>query len=284
MGRAGARWGRAAAAVTAAGAACVAAWAGAASTGSHARAGGAAPGSSSPPRPTTSTIAPAATPTPRPPVHPTIEIAVTGDLLVHQPVAARARRDARGRDGHDFRGMLAPVAPVLRGADLALCHAETPISADNRALSGYPRFWVPRELATAIRDAGYDGCSTASNHTLDQGVAGVRSTLDVLDAAGVGHSGSARTAAEGAGIRTYGVDGVRVAHLSYAYGFNRFQPPAGKEWLVNRIEIPRILADATRARRPGRGERAPSSWWFPCTGGWSTAPRRRQSSWPSRTR
>ena len=34
----------------------------------------------------------------------------------------------------------------------------------------------------------------------------------------------------------YEADGIKVAHLSYAYGFNGFQRPAGKDWLVNQID------------------------------------------------
>jgi poly-gamma-glutamate synthesis protein (capsule biosynthesis protein) len=42
-----------------------------------------------------------------------------------------------------------------------------------------------------------------------------------------------------------------VAHLSYAYGFNGFVRPAGKEWLVNDIDPARVLADAEAARAAG---------------------------------
>ncbi|MEK8143303.1 CapA family protein [Streptomyces sp. M10(2022)] len=36
----------------------------------------------------------------------------------------------------------------------------------------YPDFLVPPQIATTIKDVGYDTCSTASNHTLDHGVSG----------------------------------------------------------------------------------------------------------------
>jgi hypothetical protein len=44
-------------------------------------------------------------------------------------------------------------------------------------------------MTTAIAAAGFDRCSVASNHSLDKGEAGVDSTLDALDAAGLGHAG-----------------------------------------------------------------------------------------------
>lgn len=174
----------------------------------------------------------------------------TGDLLVHLSVASRAARYAGGR-GYDFAPMLASVRPLLSAADLAVCHVETPLSTDNRRISGYPVFNAPHQLADAIRRAGYDSCSTASNHSLDQGEAGVQATLEALDRVGVGHAGTARTAAEAARPKLRDVNGVRVALLAYTYGLNGFTPPAGKPWLVNVIDPHRIRADAAVARRAG---------------------------------
>jgi poly-gamma-glutamate synthesis protein (capsule biosynthesis protein) len=179
-------------------------------------------------------------------------ITATGDFLIHMPVANRARQLGAERSvAYDFGPMLDEVRAELTAADLAVCHLETPLSPDNRFLSGYPRFNTPRELATAIVGAGYESCSTASNHSLDRGAAGVRATLDVLDAAGVTHAGTSRTAEEAAAPELHDVNGVRVALLAYTYGLNGLPLPAGEPWLVNVIDAPRILADAHNARAAG---------------------------------
>jgi poly-gamma-glutamate synthesis protein (capsule biosynthesis protein) len=169
-------------------------------------------------------------------------------MLVSDELRAQAARNARG-DGFDFGPMLREVAPELRAADWAVCHQETPISADNRSLSGWPRFNAPYELAEAERAAGYDACTTASNHTVDQGLAGVKSTLDTLDRVGIRHLGSARTAAEARRLTVYDVRGVRVGHSAYTFGTNGIAPPA--PWAVNLIEPARIRADARRLRAAG---------------------------------
>ena len=179
---------------------------------------------------------------------PAVTLAFSGDMLVSDELRARAARNAGG-DGHDFEPMLREIAPVLRSADWAVCHQETPISADNSALSGWPSFNAPRELAAAERAAGYDACSTASNHTVDKGATGVRSTLDVLDRAGIRHTGSARSAAEAGRLTVYEVKGVRIGHSSYTYGTNGIAPPS--RWSVNLIDPARIRADAGRLRRAG---------------------------------
>ena len=181
-------------------------------------------------------------------------IAASGDFLAHRPVVARAAEYGRASgQAYDFGPMLAAIEPVVSGADLAICHLETPLSPDARNLSGYPLFNVPGELATAIAASGYDACSVASNHALDRGPPGVAATLDVLDAAGVGHAGTARTPAEAdpATAPPRQVKGVAVAHLAYTYGLNGLEVPADQPWLVNLIDAGRILDDARKARAAG---------------------------------
>lgn len=205
--------------------------------------------SSSAPSTQVVTPSPSGSATPAPPRPSRFTMAFTGDILVHQALWERAASQARGSARFDFRPMFAPLRPVIAGADLGICHLETPLSPDDRDLASYPVFEAPHEVAGAIAWAGYDGCSTASNHSLDGGSEGVRATLAWLDRARLGHAGTARTAAEADRITTYDVDGATVAHLSYSWGFNGFTPD--EPWRANRIVVPRVLADADRARKAG---------------------------------
>jgi hypothetical protein len=189
----------------------------------------------------------APTPTTRPPR--TFSVITTGDFLIHMPVQRKAK--AYGGSTYDFAPMLAEIAPVITSADLAFCHMETPLSPDDTALSGYPIFNAPHEIADAAAAAGWDSCSTASNHSLDRGAVGVAGTLDVLDGVGLGHVGTARSAAEAATPDLHDAGGVAVAHLDYTYGTNGIPVPAGQPWLVNLIDVPRILADARAAKAAG---------------------------------
>jgi poly-gamma-glutamate synthesis protein (capsule biosynthesis protein) len=165
-------------------------------------------------------------------------------------VAAANAADDPGRD-YDYASLLAPIAPLVGAADWAVCHLEVPLSADNTRLHPYPTFRVPGDIARDAAATGFDACTTASNHVLDQGPSGVIETLDVLDAAGLRHTGSARSAAEARHQPWVDVAGVRVAHLAYAYGFNGFTVPSGAPWMANLINEDTILADATSLRRQG---------------------------------
>jgi poly-gamma-glutamate synthesis protein (capsule biosynthesis protein) len=173
-----------------------------------------------------------------------------GDVLVHPQVWHQARQDG-GSDGYDFFPMFRGVSATISGADLAICHLETPLAAPSGPLEGFPRFSVPPQVALGIKRAGFDACSTASNHAIDQGEAGVGRTLDALDRAGLRHTGTFRTATDAAKATIYTVDGVKIGHLSYSLHFNGLARPTDKEWLANLIDPRQIIQAARATRRAG---------------------------------
>ncbi|MFD7256243.1 CapA family protein [Streptomyces sp. NPDC059874] len=177
-------------------------------------------------------------------------LVASGDVLPHTSVIQRAADDAPG-DGYDFRPMFSGVKSVVGAADLALCHMETIYGEEGGPFSGYPAFKSPPEVADALKETGYDGCSTASNHTLDDGADGLRRTLDRFDKVGLGHAGSARTAAEAAAVKTYTAGSAKVAHLAYTYDTNGYPLPEGQPWAVNLMKQDKIIADARAARKAG---------------------------------
>lgn len=182
-------------------------------------------------------------------------LVATGDVLLHERLWTQAQRDAGPGEEMDFAPQLANIAPVVSAADLAVCHLEVPLAPLGGPYEGYPTFSGPPQVATALAETGYDACTTASNHTFDQGADGVDSTLDTLDAAGLAHAGSARTPAEAEKITMIDVatDGgpVTVALLSYTFGFNGIPAPDGETWRGNEIDVAAILAAAATARQQG---------------------------------
>jgi len=144
---------------------------------------------------------------------------------------------ARSSDGYDFGPLFEPSSPFVKAGDVALCHLEVPVAPKGTAPSGYPMFGAPLAIVGDLADAGWDGCSTASNHSVDRAFAGIESTLGAFQAAGLGHAGTARSEHEAAQVQFYNVvEGgrtVKVAHISYTYGLNGLPVPAGKPWSVN---------------------------------------------------
>ncbi len=146
--------------------------------------------------------------------------------------------------------MFGDIAPLLEQTDLAVCHLETPIAPEGERFSTAPLYGVPPEVVDAIAAAGFDHCSTASNHALDRGTAGIDRTIEVLEEAGLTQSGMARTPAE-ISPRIVEVDGLGIALLSYTWSFNGIPLPRGQRWRSAAIDPDRILADAATARELG---------------------------------
>ncbi len=63
--------------------------------------------------------------------------------------------------------MFGDLRPILASADLAVCHLEVPLARTGQHISSWPAFNAPPQLSWALRWAGYDACSTASNHAMD---------------------------------------------------------------------------------------------------------------------
>jgi poly-gamma-glutamate capsule biosynthesis protein CapA/YwtB (metallophosphatase superfamily) len=184
------------------------------------------------------------------PAEPGFTVVAGGDVLIHPALTAQATADGNGR--RDYTALFAGIKPVIEQADLAVCHLEVPLADADGPFRGYPLFNAPPEVATGLAQTGYDSCSTASNHTLDQGPEGVASTLRALDAAGLKHTGSARNAREAATPLVVEANGVKVGLVSYTFGFNLgTSVPAGSPWLGNELDPAKVLAEARKARDAG---------------------------------
>lgn len=180
-------------------------------------------------------------------------VSVSGDLLMHSPLLARALANGGGEE-YDFSPFFDRIAPYVRGVDLGLCHIETPMGPGPP--SSYPIFNTPTGLAASVRRSGWDACSTASNHSLDQGLAGIRGTVAALDERGIEHTGSYASAQAAERSTILEVDGVRLGYLAYTDATNGIPAPTG--WALDEYAAANpkagakaILADARRARERG---------------------------------
>jgi hypothetical protein len=158
-------------------------------------------------------------------------VSAGGDILTENAVLAAGERGGAVTGArYDFSHVFAPLARVNADVDLAICHMELPIGRPGgrvgvvgRSPYGGNLLIAPYEMAAGPRAGGFNRCSTASNHSYDTGFSGIVSTLDALDAAGISHTGTARTPDE-AVPRTFAVGNVRVGHVSYTRYTNTNRP------------------------------------------------------------
>jgi poly-gamma-glutamate capsule biosynthesis protein CapA/YwtB (metallophosphatase superfamily) len=143
-----------------------------------------------------------------------IKITFTGDVMCEH-----SRLDQYCENGtYDFTPVFSDVVPVFKKSDYVVANLETPLAGRDLGYSerNYS-FNTPDEMAMALKQCGVDLVTTANNHVLDRGIAGLERTLDVLDAAGISHTGSFRVN-ESAKPFIASIGGIKVAFLSYTYG------------------------------------------------------------------
>jgi poly-gamma-glutamate synthesis protein (capsule biosynthesis protein) len=180
-------------------------------------------------------------------------VSASGDLLMHQPLLDRALANGGGGD-YDFAPFFRRIRPYVDGVDLALCHVETPMGPGPP--STYPIFNTPTDLARSIARSGWDACSTASNHSVDQGQAGIDGTIAALNHADVEHAGSHATKKASKRPTILRVGDVRLGFVAYTDATNGL--PLPHPWSVNAYNYNRpeegakqILDDVRRAHRAG---------------------------------
>lgn len=177
----------------------------------------------------------------------TINMTVTGDVLCHNTNFWDAY-DA-STDSYDFSYVFEDIEKYFSSADIVVGTIETSFAGKEAGYSNYPTFNSPEELATDLKELGYDVMAMATNHCLDKGYKGLVSTIEELDKAGIKHIGTYKSEEDSKEILIQDVKGIKMAFLNYTYGTNGIPIPAGKEYSVNLIDKDKIKADIEKAKK-----------------------------------
>lgn len=143
-----------------------------------------------------------------------IKITFLGDITCDRPLLEVSRGES-GR--YSFTGIFEKVKPFLVSSDFVCANFETVCAGSNNGFKNeYFLYNTPDEIIPAMKDAGIDFVTTANNHCLDQGIAGLKRTIDVLDKHQVGHTGTfASPGARTIERQIVDVDGIKIAILAY---------------------------------------------------------------------
>jgi poly-gamma-glutamate capsule biosynthesis protein CapA/YwtB (metallophosphatase superfamily) len=134
-----------------------------------------------------------------------------GDAMLGRTV-----KETIGRRGPAYP--LGAIAPLLRGADLAVVNLECALTDSTTEWRGMPKafyFGAPVDAVLSLVDAGIDMVSLANNHTLDFEVNGLHDTLRVLDARGIAHAGAGGNTRDALRPAIVEREGVRFGMASF---------------------------------------------------------------------
>lgn len=183
--------------------------------------------------PPVTTMPPPVTTTPAPtePIEPetVITLIAGGDINITDKVVA----SGQAAGGYDYSGNFLDIAALFAGADAAIVNLEgNVVGSPYGSLSTS----APAELLQALRGAGVDFIQTANSAAINNGLSGLRSTLDAIRNAGLKPLGTFATKEEfeeSQGFTIVNIGGIRVALVAFTKGMNGLGLPEGSENCVN---------------------------------------------------
>ena len=142
-------------------------------------------------------------------------LVATGDNLLHTKLYTQASERAGG-SGYDFDPLYEGVAEITENADIAFINQETPVATAIKEPSSYPLFNTPTECVTDLHEIGFNVFNIASNHSLDQGAAGLEATIDFMETVPDSlYVGAYKNQEEMEKTHALTVNGVKVAFLGF---------------------------------------------------------------------
>lgn len=153
------------------------------------------------------TPAPTATPEPTPLPSRTLTITAVGQIVA----GSELHQAASGSGGNGFDSVFSGVGSSLAGSDAAIATLRTGLTEDSAALGAYN---APSALALAMQSAGFNIVNLGTDRALDQGVAGLQTTLDILQRTQMTTVGAFRSASERQ-AKIIDAQGVKIGLLSY---------------------------------------------------------------------
>lgn len=154
----------------------------------------------------------------------------TGDIACDKPLLKAAKKGGIYDFSRVFR-----TEKVFENSDLVIGNLESCFGEGNYGKKPY-HYCVPSSFCDAIKNAGFNIVSTANNHSLDEGEAGLIRTLDILDSNGIAHTGSFRDSQE----KRYLIvekNGLKIAFYALTYSVNPCAEACDCEDVFRRLNI-----------------------------------------------
>jgi poly-gamma-glutamate synthesis protein (capsule biosynthesis protein) len=150
--------------------------------------------------------------------------------------------------------VLAPIAPVLRRADVAMVNLETAVTERGTPAPKAFTFRAPASVFSGLQAGGVDVVNVANNHGMDYGATGLRDTLAAGKRAGMPVVGAGWNAAQAYAPHRVTVNGQRIAIIGATqvlddHLVSEWTAGPGKLGLASAKDEPRLLREVRQARK-----------------------------------
>lgn len=135
--------------------------------------------------------------------------------------------------GYDFAPVFKDVLPILASGDITALNLEGILSGN---AYGTQTKSAPKELLTALKNAGVDVLQTANSYSIYDGLRGLNATLQSVQNAGMtplGTYASNSAFNQSGGYIIWEVQGIKVAMMAFTKGMDGMGLPSGSENCVN---------------------------------------------------
>lgn len=173
-----------------------------------------------------------------------LKLLATGDGLIHSVIF----RNYYKNGVYDFTDAVKYVKDIVKDYDIAYYNQETPAGDDSITYSGYPMFYTPSAYVDAMRDAGFNTISLASNHSLDKGEKGILNTVKYFKTTDTLFSGMNDSEEMRNNFIIKEKNNITYTMLSYTTITNGLQVPSGKSYLLNLYDKEQVKKDIEAVR------------------------------------
>jgi poly-gamma-glutamate synthesis protein (capsule biosynthesis protein) len=187
----------------------------------------------------------------------TVSISLGGDLMPYAQISK-----------NKCTNLWDEVGEFFFSSDIVFANLETPVDL-SRKPGFVPEVMLKGMLFNANEETfevfngnnqfkGFDVLSLANNHALDQGVAGLNSTMQFLRQKNIQFTGAACAKENADDFPMITKNGVVIAFISFTFSLNEFDLPPDEDWRCNHIrlnkpgvDISPIVRQSTIARDRG---------------------------------
>lgn len=173
-----------------------------------------------------------------------LKLLATGDGLIHSVIFRNYYKNGI----YDFTDAVKYVKDIVKDYDIAYYNQETPAGDDSITYSGYPMFYTPSAYVDAMRDAGFNTISLASNHSLDKGEKGILNTVKYFKTTDTLYSGMNDSEEMRNNFIIKEKNNITYTMLSYTTITNGLQVPSGKSYLLNLYDKEQVKKDIEAVR------------------------------------
>src|SRR5699024_627500 len=147
-----------------------------------------------------------------------IKLSFLGDIMCEMPLLKASNIEG---DDYNFDAVFKEMQPIFEQSDYVVGNLETVCAGKELGYTNHVfSFNTPDQFIDSIQKSGIDMVTTATNHSLDRGVEGLKRNLETLNKYNLENTGTYLTEEDSEKIFYKEIDGVKIAFLNYTYGTN----------------------------------------------------------------